>query len=222
VKRPLQLCVRVAVSQVDQVVLGKWLVAETLVFDPLAGLVEKAGRGDRNAASALVHAVSPGLWRIAWRLLRDAGEAEDVVQEALIRMWKVTPNWKPGRAKIETWLYQVATNLCFDRLRKAGRFVEEAAAPEPTDPGPLPDADMVGTGLRLRIDTALAQLPDRQRTAIVLTHYESLPAKAAGEILGVSVDALESLLARARKTLRIALAEEKHELLEAAREGYVA
>jgi RNA polymerase sigma-70 factor, ECF subfamily len=197
-------------------------VAEPHVFDAHAGLVAKAGRGDRAAASALVQAVSPGLWRVAWRLLRDSAEAEDVVQEALIRMWKVVPNWKPGKAKIETWLYQVATNLCFDRLRKAGRFVEETTAPEPKDPSPLADADLVGTGLRARIDAAMVALPDRQRTAIILTHYESLPAKAAGEILGVSVDALESLLARGRKALRIALAEEKHELLEAAAQGYVA
>jgi RNA polymerase sigma-70 factor, ECF subfamily len=81
---------------------------------------------------------------------------------------------------------------------------------------------LVGTGVRARIDVALALLPDRQRTAIILTHYESLPAKAAGEILGVSVDALESLLARGRKALRLALAQEKHELLEAAAQGYVA
>jgi RNA polymerase sigma-70 factor, ECF subfamily len=212
----------VAVTGVVQAGLGKTRVVQAHIFDSLAGLVSKAGRGDRAAASALVEAVSPGLWRVAWRLLRDASEAEDIVQEALIRMWKVAPDWKPGRAKIETWLYQVATNLCFDRLRKAGRFVEESSAPEPQDTSPLPDADLVGTGLRERIDMAMAQLPDRQRTAIVLTHYESLPAKTAGEIMGVSVDAMESLLARGRKALRIALAEEKHELLEAAREGYVA
>jgi RNA polymerase sigma-70 factor, ECF subfamily len=197
-------------------------VAEPIAFDPLASLVLKAGKGDRQAASALVSAVSPGLWRIAWRLLRDGAEAEDVVQEALIRMWKVAPKWQVGKAKIETWLYQVATNLCFDRLRKTGRFVEETAGPEPRDPGPLPDADMGEGAVRARIDVALALLPDRQRTAIILTHYESMSAKAAGEILGVSVDALESLLARGRRALRGYLAQEKHELLEAASQGYVA
>jgi RNA polymerase sigma-70 factor, ECF subfamily len=197
-------------------------VAETLLFDPVAGLVAKAGAGDRQAALALVRAVSPGVWRVAWRLLRDGAEAEDVTQEALIRMWKIAPTWKTGRAKFETWLYQITTNLCFDRLRKAGRFVEENAAPEPIDTAPLPDADIVGSSVRDRIDRALAMLPDRQRTAIVLTHYENLSAKAAGEILGIGVDALESLLARARRTLRTALAEQKYELLEAAMEGHVA
>lgn len=195
---------------------------EPLIFDPLSGLVAKAGKGDRHAAGELVKAVSPSVWRIAWRLLRDRAEAEDVTQEALIRMWKVAPNWKPGRAKFETWLYQVTTNLCFDRLRKAGRFVEEDAAPEPPDPGPLPDANMAATALRTRIDLALAALPDRQRAAIVLTHYEELCGKEAGDVLGISVDALESLLSRGRRALRQALENEKHELLEAAMEGYVA
>ena len=203
--------------------LGKDVLVDTmLVFDPLALLVADAGRGDRRAAQALVEAISPKIWRIAWRLLRDSAEAEDVTQEALIRMWKMAPNWKPGRAKFETWLHHVATNLCFDRLRKAGRFVEENAAPELCDQGPLPDADLVGQALRVRIDVALSALPDRQRAAIVLTHYEGLSGKEAGEVLGVSVDALESLLARGRRTLRMALAREKHELLEAAVEGYVA
>jgi RNA polymerase sigma-70 factor, ECF subfamily len=197
-------------------------VLEPLVFDPFAGLIAKAGKGDRAAASELVKAVSPGVWRIAWRLLRDGGEAQDITQEALIRMWKIAPNWKPGRAKFETWLYQVTTNLCFDRLRKAGRFVEEGSIPEPLDPGPLPDASLAGSALRARIDLALAALPDRQRAAIVLTHYEDLSGKEAGEVLGISVDALESLLARGRRALRLALANEKHELLEAAVEGYVA
>jgi RNA polymerase sigma-70 factor, ECF subfamily len=202
--------------------LGNQSVTNTLVFDPLTLLIAKAGKGDRSAAKTLVEKLSPKVWRIAWRFLRDSAEAEDVTQEALIRMWKVAPNWKPGKAKFETWLHQVTTNLCFDRLRKAGRFVDEEAAPEPLDPGPLPDADLVGVALRTRIDAALAALPDRQRAAIVLTHYEELSGKEAGDVLGISVDALESLLSRGRRALRIALAEEKHELLEAAVKGYVA
>jgi RNA polymerase sigma-70 factor, ECF subfamily len=197
-------------------------VADTLVFDPLAKLVEKAGRGDRGAAKMLVEATSSKIWRIAWRLLRNSTEAEDVTQEALIRLWKVVPNWKPGRAKIETWLHQVTTNLCFDRLRKAGRFVEDSAIAEPTDPAPLPGVKLQGDALRARIDSALAALPHRQRAAIILTHYEELSGKDASAILDISVEALESLLARARRTLRLALAEEKYELLELAAEGYVA
>lgn len=193
-----------------------------LIFDPLAILVAKAARGDRVAASALVEAASPKVWRIAWRLLRNTAEAEDVTQDAMIRMWKIAPAWQPGRAKFETWLHQVTTNLCFDRLRKAGRFVDEDAAPEPRDPSPLPDAGFASGDLRAHIDAALAALPDRQRAAIVLTHYEELSGKEAGEALGISVDALESLLARARRTLRVALAHDKHELIKAAAEGHVA
>ncbi|GBF58193.1 ECF RNA polymerase sigma factor SigW [Candidatus Phycosocius bacilliformis] len=197
-------------------------VSDPLVFDPLAGLMTKASRGDRAAAAALVEAVSPRLWRISWRLLRDAAEAEDVTQEALIRLWKILPSWQTGRARIETWLHQVTTNLCFDRLRKAGRFVEEGTAPEPTDPGPMPDTGMQQQAVRDRIDAALAALPDRQRAALVLTHFEELAAKDVGDILGVSVDAVESLLARGRRALRVALAAERADLLNSSVEGHAA
>lgn len=197
-------------------------MGEPLVFDPLAKLVAKAGAGDRSAARALVEAVSPRIWRIAWRLLRDAAEAEDITQEALIRLWAIAPKWKPGRAKIETWLYRVTTHLCFDRLRKAGRFVEEAAGADAVDPSTPPDGGLRATDVCARVDLALSLLPHRQSAAIILTHYDGLSAKAAGEVLDISVEALESLLARARKALRQALADEKHDLLETASEGFVA
>ncbi|MFN7606306.1 MAG: sigma-70 family RNA polymerase sigma factor [Hyphomonadaceae bacterium] len=197
-------------------------MSNPLIFDPLAGLIAKAGRGDRAAAAALVKAVSPKLWRLSWRLLRDATEAEDVTQEALIRLWKVLPTWQTGRAKVETWLHQVTTNLCFDRLRKAGRFVDEDQAPEPLDPGPMPDTRLHQTALRDCVDTALASLPDRQRAAIILTHFEELAAKDVGEVLGISVDAVESLLARGRRALRLALAPDKADLLKASVEGHAA
>lgn len=194
-------------------------MSEPVRLDPLAGLVRKAGRGDRAAGEALVRAVAPRLWRIAWRLLRDAAEAEDVAQETLIRMWKAAPQWQPGRARFETWLHQVATNLCLDRLRKSGRFVEESAAPDPPDPGPAPDAGLMGEALKARVDAALAQLPDRQRAALTLVHYEDMSAAEAGEILGASVEAVESLLSRARRALRDALAPERETLLAAAAAG---
>jgi RNA polymerase sigma-70 factor (ECF subfamily) len=116
----------------------------------------------------------------------------------------------------------VTTNLCFDRLRKAGRFVDEDQAPEPLDPGPMPDTRLHQTALRDCVDAALAGLPDRQRAAIVLTHYEELAAKEVGEVLGISVDAVESLLARGRRALRLALASEKADLLQASVEGHAA
>lgn len=183
------------------------------VFDPLAGQLRRLARGDRAAAATVVAALGPRAHRIAWRLLRNDADAEEVAQEALIRLWKAAPDWVAGRARVETWLHTVVTNLCFDRLRKAGRFIDGAEAPEPADETALADMVLVAGDTRARVDAALAALPDRQRAAIVLTHFEDLPAVEAGAVLGVSVEALESLLARGRRALRAALVAEKSELL---------
>ncbi|GIU67593.1 sigma-70 family RNA polymerase sigma factor [Candidatus Phycosocius spiralis] len=183
-------------------------------FDPLAGLVEKARRGDTFAARALVKAVTPSIWNLSWRLLHDAAEAEDVTQETLIRLWKILPSWKPGQARIQTWLHLVTTNLCFDRLRKSRRFVYGETLPEQSDPSPLPDAGLLQEVMQSRVDRALGGLPHRQRAAIILTHYDALPAREVGVILGISVEAVESLLARARRALRLALKDDKQEFFQ--------
>jgi RNA polymerase sigma-70 factor (ECF subfamily) len=173
------------------------------------------GRGDRKAAEALVRALAPKAHRIAWRLLRDEAEAEDVTQDALTRLWRIAPRWTPGQARVDTWMHKVVTNLCFDRLRKAGRMVEEDKGGDPGDEAPLADTLLVAGDTRSRVDRALDALPARQKAALVLTHYEELSAAEAGAVLGVSVEAVESLLSRARRALREALAGEKKDLFAA-------
>jgi RNA polymerase sigma-70 factor, ECF subfamily len=185
------------------------------VFDPLAGLIARAVRGERPAAGHLVDAVSPQLWRIAWRLLPgDTASAEDAVQETLVRMWRQLPDWQPGRARLTTWLHQVVTNICLDRLRRTGRTVPDTEAPDHPDPGPGALLGLERDDARARVDAALAGLPDRQRAAIVLVHFEELPAAAAAVALEISVEALESLLARARRSLRTSLAADRADLLQ--------
>jgi RNA polymerase sigma-70 factor (ECF subfamily) len=187
-------------------------LAQAFVLDPHAQLLKRAAKGDRAAAGALVAAVSPRLWRLAWRMLRDQTEAEDVVQEALIRLWSRLARWRFGEARVETWLYRVTTNLCLDRLRKSGRFVDEDAAPEGADPSACAETVLIAEEARTLVDAAITALPDRQRAAILLSHFEGLAAAQVGEVLDCSVEAVESLLSRARRALRASLEPQREAL----------
>jgi RNA polymerase sigma factor (sigma-70 family) len=132
--------------------------------------------------------------------------AEDVAQEAMLRVWKQAPGWQPGQARFDTWLHRVATNLCYDRLRKK-REVLTDVLPERADAQPLADQRMTQTEDARRVRTAIEALPDRQRQAIVLCHFQELSNIEAAGIMDVSVEALESLLARGRRGLKAALAD---------------
>jgi hypothetical protein len=98
-------------------------------------LLAAYGRGEARAARALADRLLPGVWRTARRLLGDAAEAEDVAQEAMLRLWRIAPDWRAGEAKVSTWLYRVTVNLCTDRLRRR-RGVALDAMSEPEDGAP--------------------------------------------------------------------------------------
>ena len=174
-------------------------------IDPDAELVARTGKGDRAAAQALMARHLPKLLALARRMLHDRTEAEDAVQEVFLRLWTHVARWQPGQAKFETWLYRVAMNQCFDRLRKKPADSLEAAA-QVADSGPDPDARLNSAELAAQVEAALACLPERQRAAILLCHYQECGNIEAAEMLGISVEALESLLARGRRTLRTKLA----------------
>jgi RNA polymerase sigma factor (sigma-70 family) len=168
-------------------------------------LVLRAGRGEADAVRGLISTKLPRVLALARRMLGDPTEAEDVAQETFVRAWKAAKTWRPGRARFDTWLHRVAMNLCYDRLRRRGRL--QGDPPDLADEGPGPDRDLHARDVGRRVDAALAILPVRQREAIVLAHYQELPAAEAAAIMGVSIEALESLLARARRSLRLALAD---------------
>jgi RNA polymerase sigma-70 factor (ECF subfamily) len=174
-------------------------------IDPDAGLVARAGKGDRAAAQALMARHLPKMLTLARRMLHDPAEAEDAVQEAFLRLWTHAARWRPGRAKFETWLYRVTLNQCYDRLRRKPTL-ELTAAAHVADPARGPQAELESADLAAEVEAALAELPARQRAAILLCHTQERGNVEAAEILGVSVEALESLLSRGRRTLRIRLA----------------
>ncbi len=167
--------------------------------------------GDRLAARALTLRLTPRVLNHAYRMLGNAAEAEDVAQEAMLRLWKIAPDWRQGEALVTTWLYRVVANLCTDRLRQARPVTLEATA-EPVDPAQGPVARLQGADQEKALQQALARLPDRQRQAIVLRHMDDLGNPQIAEIMGLSVEAVESLLARGKRALSADLIDRREEL----------
>jgi len=176
--------------------------------DPDEELLSRVAGGDPAASRALVARKLPRLMSLAGRMLGDPAEAEDVAQEAFLRIWKQAPKWRPGEARFDTWLHRVALNLCYDRLRRR-RELAFAEPPDRPDEGPGPDRGLEASDTGRRVSAALQALPDRQREAIVLCHYQELGNIEAAAVMGVSVEALESLLGRGRRALRAALGDLK-------------
>lgn len=174
-------------------------------------LLDLYGQGDPAAARALTLRLTPRVLGYAARLLTDRAEAEDVTQEAMLRLWKMAPDWRSGEAKVSTWLYRVVTNLCTDRLRRT-RAVDIDAVPEPEDDQPAADERLQQATRMAALDKALATLPDRQREAVVLRHIEGLSNPEIAEILDISVEAVESLTARGKRALAAALSNQREEL----------
>lgn len=174
--------------------------------DPDEALLTRVAEGDAAAVRALVGRKLPRLLGLAQRMLGDPAEAEDVAQETFLRVWRQAPQWRAGQAKFDTWLHRVALNLCYDRLRRR-REIPTEEPPERADEGPAPDRALEAEDTGKQVGAALARLPDRQREAIVLCHYQELGNIEAAAVMGVTVEALESLLSRGRRSLRAALAD---------------
>lgn len=172
--------------------------------------VRAIASGDSSAFRRLIDRESPRLLRFALGVLGSLDEAEDVVQETLLRLWENAATWTP-EARVGTWLYRVCYNRCIDRLRRRRSFVDDSALVELPDGAQPPDLQLVRNERARDVREAVARLAPRQRTAVLLFHFQDLPQREAAEVMGISEVALESLLARARRQMRRWLAVDEDE-----------
>jgi RNA polymerase sigma factor (sigma-70 family) len=192
----------------------------TMAFDAQDTTSDEAlmvlyANGDRHAALALTRRVTPRVVAYASRLLSgDRAEAEDVAQETMLRLWRVAPEWRQGETKVTTWAYRVATNLCIDRQRSRTRKRQMALddAPEVADGALGAEGQLQEAGRMAALEAALAELPDRQRQAVVLRHLEGMTNPEIAAIMEIGVEAVESLTARGKRSLSAVLAGRKAEL----------
>lgn len=188
----------------------------SMAFDALGDVSDEAllvlyGNGDPEAARALTLRFAPLAFRVGYRMLGDRAEAEDLAQEAMLRLWKIAPEWRNGEAKISTWLYRVVSNLATDRLRKR-RGVALDEAPEIADGRASVLDELIETDRAAALQAALLALPERQRQAVVLRHIEGLSNPEIAAAMEIGVEAVESLTARGKRGLAKLLAGQRAEL----------
>ena len=185
---------------------------ETLAAASDDHLLHLAARSEQAAWAALVRRHLPALVSYAWYLLHDRSEAEDVVQDAFLRLLAKAPTWQPDGANLRTWLHRVVTNLCIDRKRRLVRLIYlPACLLDGGSAGPALEDEI---GRRHAVVNALRRLPRRQRAALVLVHYQGFSNPEAAAVMGTTTESVEALLARARRRLRELLAPHVQDLLE--------
>lgn len=177
-------------------------------------LVRRAAAGDSGAWAGLVDRHLAAVVSFAWYRLGDRTEAEDIAQETMLRFSRKAPGWEPGGPKVRTWLYHVAGNLCIDRqrARRPETAIEDAEEAAVIDIQPHLDGKL---DARRVVRSALSALPDRQQVVLILVYYEGHTVREAAEILHISEHAAESLLARARRAMRLALEPNREDLIGA-------
>ena len=174
-------------------------------------LLAAFAKGDRGAAQQLTEQLMQKIHAHAYYRLGNIADAEDVTQEAFLKLWKVAPNWKQDKAQVSTWLYRVVSNLCKDRYRRT-TLEGTASIEEPTDEATSPTYGLEEQYRQKALYAAMSALPEGQRLAVQLRHIDELTNPQIAEIMGVSVEAIESLVARGKRKLTKILQSHKSEL----------
>jgi RNA polymerase sigma-70 factor (ECF subfamily) len=163
-------------------------------------LMAQVGRGDQAAFRLIAHRYAGRAVGLARRITGSESDSDDIVQEALLRVWINAPRWRPSAA-FRTWFYRIVLNLCLNRKRRRPFFALDQAG-EPPDPSPDAAAQLERAEFDRALAAAIAALPERQRAAIVLTYHEGFGNAEAAAALDTTVGGIETLLVRARRTLR--------------------
>lgn len=199
-----------------------WLRNQTatgnLVEDDGA-LLQASARGDAAAFETLVSRHYSAVYRVVWRMMKGHVDAEDVAQEAFMKLWQNPAQVREPKA-LKGWLMRVSSNLAIDRLRKVPHddleVVENAA-----DPKQVTGADLEMVSAQRRVDAAIASLPERQKLALTLVYFEGMGNIETARVMDVTVEAVESLLGRAKRSLRETLADDWQVLLSELAEASV-
>lgn len=166
-------------------------------------LIARIAAGDQTAFTSFMQRHGNFLFANAVRMMRTRSDAEDAVQDTMLKVWQKADSWRPDTgATVRTWLYRIAHNVCIDMLR---RRKPQVAMPELLADTARTDKDLIDSERAQLIERALQELPARQRAALVLCHYQGLSNSEAAAVIGTSIKGVESLLIRARRQMRAVL-----------------
>ena len=183
-------------------------VAADIVFDEDSELLDRLATGDEAAFRTLVERHIDRAYAIALRIIGNAADAEDVVQDTMLKIWSHRGRWQHGRAKFSTWLYRVISNRCID-LRRKPRTENVEAVPEVADGQPDAASVIERNELSGMLEVAMQRLPEQQRLAVILSYHENMSNGEIAQVMDTTIAAVESLLKRGRQQLRQLL--RKHE-----------
>src|SRR6266700_5602608 len=176
-------------------------VAADVVFDEDSELLDRLAADDETAFRLLVERHIDRAYAIALRIVGNAADAEDVVQDTMLKVWTHRGRWQHGRAKFSTWLYRVVSNRCIDLHRKP-RTENVDAVPEVADAQPDASSVIERNEVNDLLEAAMLRLPEQQRIAVILSYHENMSNGDIAEVMDTTVSAVESLLKRGRQQLR--------------------
>ncbi len=164
-------------------------------------LMARVQERDQQAFARLLDRHAQSLRNFLYRFSQNTADADELCQETFLRVWQHAARWEPGRVQFNTWLFRIGHNLAIDRLRKHRETISDQL-PEQSDESAELSQALSREQARDTLRAEIAKLPERQRTALLLCHFQGMSYQQAADILEVSVEALESLIARARRRLK--------------------